>query len=254
MSHTARWDNPFQSRYSSPEMLALWSPQKRIGLWRRLWVALAEAEMELGLTSEDGTPRIVPSQILEMQAHLDDIDFAQAAKYEKQFRHDVMAHVHTYGDKCPTAKGIIHLGATSCYVTDNGDLLLMKESLQLLRIQLIAVLRALAGFADKWKALPTLGYTHFQPAQLTTVGKRATLWMYDLVLDIEEIEHRLATLRFRGVKGTTGTQASFLTLFQGDHAKVRQLDLLVAKKMGFDDDLFKFLDNISSKVRNKNSH
>jgi adenylosuccinate lyase len=235
MSHThATWDNPFQSRYSSPEMLALWSPQKRIGLWRRLWVALAEAEMELGLVAEDGTPRITPSQIIELKAHVDDIDFAQAAKYEKQFRHDVMAHVHTFGDKCVAAKGIIHLGATSCYVTDNGDLLLMKEGMQLIRDQLVAVLRALASFAEKWKSLPTLGFTHFQPAQLTTVGKRATLWMYDLVLDIEEIEHRLATLRFRGVKGTTGTQASFLTLFQGDHAKVRELDKLVAKKMGFD--------------------
>jgi adenylosuccinate lyase len=234
MSQHAIWDNPFQSRYSSPEMLTLWSPQRRIGLWRRLWVALAEAEMELGLKADDGSPRITPSQVMEMQAHLDDIDFTAAARYEKQFRHDVMAHVHTFGDCCPTARGIIHLGATSCYVTDNGDLLLMKEGLGLIRDQLIAVIRALAAFAEKWKNLPTLGYTHFQPAQLTTVGKRATLWMYDLVLDVEAIEHQLSTLRFRGVKGTTGTQASFLSLFQGDHAKVRELDRLVAKKMGFD--------------------
>lgn len=234
MNTHAVWDNPFLSRYSSQEMLALWSPQKRIGLWRRLWVALAEAEMELGLKAEDGTPRITPSHIAELQAHLEDIDFNRAAELEKQFRHDVMAHVHTYGECCPLAKGIIHLGATSCYVTDNGDLLLMKEGLELLRGQLVALLRALASFAEKWKGQPALGYTHFQPAQLTTVGKRATLWMYDIVLDLEEIDHRLQTLRFRGVKGTTGTQASFLTLFQGDHAKVRELDRLVTRKMGFE--------------------
>lgn len=234
MSQTAVWDNPFLSRYSSPEMLALWSPQRRIGLWRRLWVALAEAQQELGMKAENGSPRIAPSQVLELKAHLDDIDFEQAARFEKQFRHDVMAHVHTYGECCPEARGIIHLGATSCYVTDNGDLMMMKEGLQLIRDQLVAVLHALANFAEKWKALPTLGYTHFQPAQLTTVGKRATLWMYDLVQDLEEIEHRLATLRFRGAKGTTGTQASFLTLFHGDHAKVRELDRLVARKMGFE--------------------
>jgi len=234
MSQTDVWDNPFQSRYSSPEMLALWSPQRRIGAWRRLWVALAEAECELGLQAEDGSPRISQAQLAEMKAHLDDIDFEKAAKYEKQFRHDVMAHVHTFGDCCPSARGIIHLGATSCYVTDNGDLMLMKEGLHLLRSQLVAVLDALATFAETWKALPTLGYTHFQPAQLTTVGKRATLWMYDLVHDLEEIEHRLQTLRFRGAKGTTGTQASFLSLFKGDHAKVRELDRRVATKMGFD--------------------
>ncbi|HMP17154.1 MAG TPA: lyase family protein, partial [Gemmatales bacterium] len=222
----ATWDNPFLSRYSSREMLELWSPQKRIGLWRRLWLALAEAQMELGLFTEEGSPRITPEHIAELQAHLDDIDFAQAARYEKQFRHDVMAHVHTLGDICPNARGIIHLGATSCYVTDNGDLILLRDGLQLIRRQLLAVLRALAAFARKWKDLPTLGYTHFQPAQLTTVGKRATLWMYDLVRDIEEKEHRLNHLRFRGVKGTTGTQASFLTLFQGNHEKVRALDAL----------------------------
>jgi len=234
MIQTDVWDNPFQSRYSSPEMLALWSPQRRIGTWRRLWVALAQAQSELGLQAEDGSPRISAGQLAEMKAHLDDIDFEKAARFEKQFRHDVMAHVHTFGDCCPSARGIIHLGATSCYVTDNGDLLLMKEGLHLLRSQLVAVIDTLAGFAEKWKALPTLGYTHFQPAQLTTVGKRATLWMYDLVLDLEEIEHRLQTLRFRGAKGTTGTQASFLSLFKGDHAKVRELDKRVSAKMGFD--------------------
>lgn len=234
MPSTTSWENPFLTRYCSEEMLALWSSQRRIGLWRRLWVALAEAQAELGLAAEDGSARIAPSQLLEMKSHLDDIDFEKAARYEKQFRHDVMAHVHAFGDCCPTARGIIHLGATSCYVTDNGDLLLMKEGLQFIRSQIVAALRALSAFADKWKALPTLGYTHFQPAQLTTVGKRATLWMHDLILDLEEIEHRLATLRFRGAKGTTGTQASFLTLFQGDHEKVCQLDRLVAIKMGFE--------------------
>jgi adenylosuccinate lyase len=235
MANYEQWDNPFLSRYCGPEMIALWSPQRRISTWRRLWVALAEAQLELGLTADDGqTPRITPTQILELQAHLDDINFEQAAQYEKQYRHDVMAHVHTFGDLCPAARGIIHLGATSCYVTDNGDLMLMREGLQLIRDQLVAVLDALGQFALKWKDLPTLGYTHFQPAQITTVGKRATLWMWDLVLDFEEIEQRLATLRFRGVKGTTGTQASFLTLFRGDHEKVRKLDQLVAAKMGFD--------------------
>jgi adenylosuccinate lyase len=235
MNPQTQWDNPFLSRYSSPAMLELWSPLRRIGIWRRLWVALAEAEMELGLTTEDGnSPRITQSQVNEMKAHLDDVDFEQAAKFEKQFRHDVMAHIHTFGARCPLAKGIIHLGATSCYVTDNGDLMIMREGLQLIRNQLVAVIDALATFADKWKNQPTLGYTHFQPAQLTTVGKRATLWAYDLVMDLEEIERRLATLRFRGAKGTTGTQASFLSLFHGDHAKVRELDRLVAAKMGFD--------------------
>ncbi len=236
MTHHNQWDNPFLSRYSSPEMLELWSPQVRISTWRRLWVALAEAQLELGLTTDDGqTPRISATQILEMKAHIEEVDFNTAAKYEKEFRHDVMAHVHAYGDRCPTARGIIHLGATSCYVTDNGDLIVMREGLRLIRDQLVAVIDALGTFADKWKNLPTLGYTHFQPAQLTTVGKRATLWIYDLVMDLEEIERRQTTLRFRGVKGTTGTQASFLSLFRGDHAKVRELDRLVAAKMGFDE-------------------
>jgi adenylosuccinate lyase len=234
MTPHTQWDNPFLTRYCSPEMLFLWSPQRRISTWRRLWAALAEAQMELGLTAEDGiTQRITPTQILEMKAHLDDIDFDQATNYEKQFRHDVMAHIHAFGDRCPQARGIIHLGATSCYVTDNADLILMREALQLIRNQLVAVIDALATFADKWKNLPTLGYTHFQPAQLTTVGKRATLWAYDLVLDLKEIESRLAHLHFRGAKGTTGTQASFLTLFLGNHDKVRQLDRLVAQKMDF---------------------
>jgi adenylosuccinate lyase len=229
------WDNPLTTRYASREMGALWSPQRKHSTWRRLWVALAEAEMELGLTKEDGkTPRITKTQIDQLRKHIDDIDFAKADAYEKRFRHDVMAHIHAYGDVCPDAREIIHLGATSCYVTDNTDLLLMREGMALLRDRLVGVIDALARFAEKWRETPTLGFTHFQPAQLTTVGKRATLWLYDLILDLEEIERRVATLRFRGAKGTTGTQASFLTLFHGDHAKVRRLDELVAKKMGFE--------------------
>ena len=234
MTDATRWDNPLLERYAGKEMIALWSPQRRQGLWRRLWVALAEAQMELGLTTEDGqTPRIRPEQLVQMRLHLDDIDFTQAAAYEKRFRHDVMAHIHTYGDACPEARGVIHLGATSCYVTDNAELILMRDGLRLLRDQLVSVIDALASFAQQWRVLPTLGYTHFQPAQLTTVGKRATLWLYDLLLDLEEMDRRITTMRFRGVKGTTGTQASFLALFGGDHERVRMLDELVARKMEF---------------------
>jgi adenylosuccinate lyase len=234
MSDVQSWDNPLTARYASREMAALWSPQRKFGTWRRLWLALAEAQHELGLTADDGvTPRITQAQLDQLAAHLDDIDFARADAYERRFRHDVMAHIHALGDLCPEARAVIHLGATSCYVTDNTDLILMREGLGILRGRLAAVIDALARFAERWKDLPTLGFTHFQPAQLTTVGKRATLWVYDLVLDLEEVEHRLAGLRFRGAKGTTGTQASFLTLFHGDHAKVRRLDELVARKMGF---------------------
>lgn len=229
------YDNPLVSRYAGKAMAALWSPQRKFSTWRRLWLALAEAQHELGLLTDDGSrPRIDPAQLEELRSHLDDIDLARADQYERRLRHDVMAHIHAYADLCPSAAGIIHLGATSCYVTDNTDLLLMREGLCLLRDQLVGVIDALATFARRHRDLATLGYTHFQPAQLTTVGKRACLWCSDLVMDLEEIEHRLATLRFRGAKGTTGTQASFLALFRGDHAKVRQLDLLVARKMGFD--------------------
>jgi len=232
---TARCDNPLVERYASPEMVELWSPQRRYGLWRRLWLALAEAQYELGLTAEDGvTPRISPEQLAAMRAHLDDIDWEKVASYERRFRHDVMAHIHAFGDVCPQARDIIHLGATSCYVTDNADLILMRDGLRLLLQKLVGVIDRLAEFAERWRELPTLGYTHFQPAQLTTVGKRACLWCYDLVLDLQELEYRLETLAFRGAKGTTGTQASFLTLFHGDHEKVRRLDLLVARKMGFE--------------------
>jgi adenylosuccinate lyase len=229
------YDNPLVSRYASKEMAELWGPRRKVRTWRQLWVALAEAQQELGLLADDGkTPRIRSDQLAELRAHVDDIDFARAGALERKFRHDVMAHIHSYGEACPGARDILHLGATSCYVTDNTDLLLMRQALQMLRDRLIAVIDALARFAVQWKDLPTVGFTHFQPAQLTTVGKRACLWCYDFVLDLQELEHRIAKLRFRGVKGTTGTQASFLALFRDDHAKVRALDQLVARKMGFD--------------------
>jgi adenylosuccinate lyase len=235
MTDTTRYDNPLVTRYASPEMAALWGPQRKFSTWRRLWVTLAEAQHELGLPAEDGvTPRISERQLEELRAHVEDVNFARAEAHERQRRHDVMAHILTYAEACPGAADVIHLGATSCYVTDNTDLLLMREGLVLLRDRLVGVLDALARFAERWRDLPTLGYTHFQPAQLTTVGKRACLWCYDFLLDLGEIEHRLAELRFRGAKGTTGTQASFLALFRGDHDKVRRLDELVARKMGFD--------------------
>lgn len=227
MSHEL-YDNPLIGRYASREMCRLWSPQVKHSTWRKLWVALAEAEAELGLP-------VTQAQIAELRSAVDDIDFELAARHEKKLRHDVMAHVHTYGDRCPGARAIIHLGATSCYVTDNADLLLMRHSLEILRGRLVGVIDHLARFASEYRSLACLGFTHLQPAQPTTVGKRATLWCYDLVLDLEEIEHRLQTLRFRGAKGTTGTQATFLELFHGDHAKVVELDRRVAAKMGFDE-------------------
>ena len=207
-------------------MLEMWSPDTRHGLWRRLWLALAESERELGVP-------IPEEAIRQMRANLDKIDFKAVAAYEKRFRHDVMAHVHAFGDVAPAAKPFIHLGATSAFVTDNADLILMRRGLNLLRDRLLDVLRSLAAFAERWRDQPTLGYTHLQPAQLTTVGKRATLWMQDLVLDIEDIDYRRRTLPFRGVKGTTGTQASFLEVFEGDHEKVRRLDQMVTEKMSF---------------------
>ena len=220
------WSSPLGGRYASRAMLALWSDRTRYGLWRRLWLALAEAERELGVD--------IPAEAIEqMRLHLDDIDFDTVAAYERRFRHDVMAHVHAFGDVAPAAKPFIHLGATSAYVTDNADLILMRRGLDLLAGRTLGVLRALAAFARQWRDEPTLGYTHLQPAQLTTVGKRATLWMQDLVLDLREMEYRRTTLPFRGVKGTTGTQATFLELFAGDHAKVRKLDALVTTRMDF---------------------
>ena len=209
-------------------MARLWSPQRRIATWRRMWVALAESEKELGLNISD-------EQINQLKANIDNIDFEAAAGYERDLRHDVMAHVHAYGDVCPDARGIIHLGATSCYVTDNADLVLLREGLELVRNRLVQVIDALGKFAAEYRDLPCLGFTHLQPAQPTTVGKRATLWCYDLVLDLEELEHRISKLRFRGVKGTTGTQATFLSLFEGDHSKVEELDRLVTEKLGFEE-------------------
>ena len=223
---TDTYSSPLSERYASRAMLEMWSPDTRHGLWRRLWLALAEAERELGIPIPD-------EAIRQMRANLDKIDFKAVAAYEKRFRHDVMAHVHAFADVAPAAKPFIHLGATSAYVTDNADLILMRRGLNLLRDRLLEVLRSLAAFAERWRDHPTLGYTHLQPAQLTTVGKRATLWMQDLVLDIEDIDYRRRTLPFRGVKGTTGTQATFLELFEGDHEKVRRLDQMVTEKMSF---------------------
>jgi adenylosuccinate lyase len=234
MNEFAVYDNPLVTRYAGRPMAELWGPQRKFSTWRRLWVALAEAQHELGLLADDGvTPRIRESQLAELRAHIEDIDFARVEELENRLQHDVMAHIHAYGELCPQARDIIHLGATSCYVTDNTDLILMREGLQQLRAQIVAVIDSLAQFGERYRALPTLGYTHFQPAQLTTVGKRACMWCYDFVLDFHEIDYRLAALRFRGAKGTTGTQASFLALFRGDHEKVRRLDQLVAEKMGF---------------------
>jgi adenylosuccinate lyase len=220
------YENPLISRYASREMATLWGDQRKFSTWRRLWVALAEAEAELGLP-------ISQEQIAELRAAADDINFDAAQQYERKLRHDVMAHVHAYGDQCPAARPIIHLGATSCYVTDNTDLILIRESLEMVASRLAAVIGALADFAKEYRDLPTLSFTHLQPAQPTTVGRRACLWAYDLVLDLAEVEHRIESLKARSVKGTTGTQASFLELFDGDHAKVRRLEQLVAKKMGF---------------------
>ncbi|MGL6095318.1 MAG: adenylosuccinate lyase [Fimbriiglobus sp.] len=228
------YDNPLIARYAGRPMAELWGPKRKFLTWRQLWLALAEAQHELGLPAEDGkSPRIRPEQLEELRNHLDDIDLRAAAGHERRLRHDVMAHIHTLGDVAPGCRDIVHLGATSCYVTDNADLILMREGLDLLCGALASLIDALARFAEEWRAEPTLGFTHFQPAQLTTVGKRAVLWCYDFVLDLKELERRRDELPFRGAKGTTGTQASFLALFRGNHEKVRCLDALVAAKMGF---------------------
>ena len=220
------WTSPLAGRYASRAMLEVWSARTRHGLWRRLWLALAEAQRELGVA--------IPAEAIEqMREHLDDIDFDAVAAFERRFRHDVMAHVHAFGEVAPAAKPFIHLGATSAYVTDNADLILMRRGLDILSGRILGVLRSLASFARTWKGEPTLGYTHLQPAQLTTVGKRATLWMQDLVLDHRDLDYRQATMPFRGVKGTTGTQATFLELFDGDHEKVRSLDRNVTARMDF---------------------
>ena len=222
-----RWRSPLGSRYASPAVMQrLWGERHRIGLWRRLWLALAETERDLGLD--------IPEQaVSQMRAHLDDADLEAAARYERRFRHDVMAHVHAFGDQAPAARPYLHLGATSAFVTDNADLIIMRDGLRLLLGRLIAVLGALERFAARHAGVPCLAYTHFQPAQLTTVGKRATLWMQDFALDVEETSRRIESIRLRGCKGTTGTQASFLQLFGENHEKVRQLDQRLAARMGF---------------------
>ena len=220
------YESPLASRYAGSDMLYLFSPDKKFTTWRKLWIALARAERELGLD-------ISREQIAQMEACMGDIDYEYAAQMEKKLRHDVMAHIHTFGKVCPEAMPIIHLGATSCYVGDNTDIIIMKEALGLIRAKLLLIIRALADFAQKYKKTPTLGFTHFQPAQLTTVGKRATIWINELVMDFDEVEYRLGTLRLLGSKGATGTQASFLELFGGDHAKVKRLEELIAKEMGF---------------------
>ncbi|MGM9578731.1 MAG: adenylosuccinate lyase [Evtepia sp.] len=221
------YESPLASRYASREMLYIFSPDKKFTTWRRLWIALARAEMELGLP-------ITQAQIDEMEREKDNIDYELAAQKEKELRHDVMAHIHAYGALCPNAMPIIHLGATSCYVGDNTDIIIMREGLQLIRDKLVRILDKLGRFAAEYKALPTLGYTHYQAAQMVTVGKRATLWMNELLMDLDEVEYRLANLKMLGCKGTTGTQASFLELFAGDQEKVLQLDKKIAAEMGFD--------------------
>lgn len=222
------YESPLNSRYAGDEMKYIFSPDRKFSAWRQLWVALAESEKELGLDISD-------EQIEEMKAHIYDINYDVAAREEKICRHDVMAHVHAFGEQCKIAKPIIHLGATSCYVGDNTDVIIMHEALEVVRKKLINVINSLCDFAEKYKDLPTLGFTHFQPAQLTTVGKRATLWIQDLVMDLECIDAQLEKKKLLGCKGTTGTQASFLELFSGDVEKVRKLDDLIAKKMGYTD-------------------
>ncbi len=221
-----RYQSPLATRYASPAMQRLWGPRHRASLWRRLWLALAETQRELGVT-------IPEAALVEMRAHLDDADLAAVAQHERRLRHDVMAHIHAFGDQAPAARPYLHLGATSAFVTDNADLILVREGLRLLLGRLVAVLELLARFARAQADHPCLAYTHFQPAQLTTVGKRATLWAQDFALDAEELLRRIETLWFRGCKGTTGTQASFLELFDGDHATVRELDRRLTARMGF---------------------
>lgn len=225
---TDRYESPLSGRYASKEMQYIFSQDKKFTTWRRLWIALAEAERELGLN-------ISEEQIAELKEHVNDINYDVAIAREKEVRHDVMSHVYAYGVQCPKAKGIIHLGATSCYVGDNTDIIIMTEGLKLVKKKLVNVMSKLANFADKYKALPTLAFTHFQPAQPTTVGKRATLWLMELTLDYDDICYLIDSMKLLGSKGTTGTQASFLELFDGDHEKIKKIDKLIAKKMGFAD-------------------
>ncbi len=228
MDQYSTYESPFCTRYASEEMQYVFSARKKFSTFRRLWVALARAEMKLGIEN------ITEEQVAELEANVDNIDFAVAEAREKECRHDVMAHVYAYGKVCPKAKGIIHLGATSCYVGDNTDVIIMRDAMHILRRKLINVIANLADFAEKYKSLPCLAYTHLQPAQLTTVGKRATLWTQDLLMDLEELDYRLSKLRLLGQKGTTGTQASFVELFHGDSGKIRRLEQMIAEEMGFE--------------------
>lgn len=227
MSNTNSYESPFCTRYASEEMQYIFSADKKFTTWRSLWVALARAEMKLGLP-------VTEAQVKQLEENIDNIDYDMAAAREKEVRHDVMAHVYTYGQACPDAKGIIHLGATSCYVGDNTDVIIMRDALQVIRRKLINVIAQLSGFAMKYKDMPALAYTHLQPAQLTTVGKRATLWTNELLMDLKEIERRISDLQLLGSKGTTGTQASFMELFEGDTDKIKQLEQMIAEEMGFE--------------------
>ncbi|MBQ7677039.1 MAG: adenylosuccinate lyase, partial [Lachnospiraceae bacterium] len=231
--NTDRYISPLSERYASKEMQYIFSQDKKFTTWRRLWIALAETEMELGL-SQDGKPRITQEMIDELKSHWDDINYDVARAREKEVRHDVMSHVYAYGQQCPKAAGIIHLGATSCYVGDNTDVIIMRDGLQLLRKKLLNVIAKLSDFADAYKDQPTLAFTHFQAAQPTTVGKRATLWINEFMIDLEDLDYVISTMKLLGSKGTTGTQASFLELFDGDEETIDQIDPMIAKKMGFD--------------------
>ena len=231
---TDRYTSPLSERYASRQMQYIFSQDKKFRTWRKLWIALAETEMELGLTGESGEPVISQEMIDELKAHAEEINYDVAVQREKEVRHDVMSHVYAYGKQCPKAAGIIHLGATSCYVGDNTDLILMTEALLLVRTKLINVIHELARFADKYKELPTLAFTHFQPAQPTTVGKRASLWLQEFLMDLEDTDYVLSTIKLLGSKGTTGTQASFQELFQGDQDKIDRIDPMIAKKMGYE--------------------
>ncbi len=227
MRNTKSYESPFCTRYASEEMQYVFSADKKFTTWRKLWVALARAEMELGLP-------VTQAQVDELEANIENINYDVAEAYERKFRHDVMSHVHAYGEVCPNAAGVIHLGATSCYVGDNTDVIIIRDALMIVRRKMINVLANLAKFAEEYKAMPALAYTHLQPAQLTTVGKRATLWMNELLMDFEELEYRIASLKLLGSKGTTGTQASFMELFEGDTDKIKSLEAKIAKEMGFD--------------------
>ena len=231
--NTENYQSPLSQRYASKEMQYIFSQDMKFTTWRKLWIALAETEKELGL-SQNGKPVITQEQIEELKAHMTDINYEVAREREKEVRHDVMSHVYAYGQQCPKAAGIIHLGATSCYVGDNTDIIIMTEGLKLVKKKLINVIKELADFADKYKAQPTLAFTHFQPAQPTTVGKRASLWLQEFCMDLEDVEYVLSNMKLLGCKGTTGTQASFVALFDGDDEKINQIDKMIAKKMGFE--------------------